>query len=86
MLYCSEYDVRMACFAVIGLMFVKCSVCYNWLFDLTEEKYQKVGNSLINTWDGTNGLFIGAFFYFYKPDWFPIIAFMVYFGIFCFIV
>jgi hypothetical protein len=86
MLHSHEYDVRAACFALIGLMFVKCSVCYNWIFELMEEKHHKFANSIINTWDGTNGLFIGAFFYFVKPEWFPIMFFFVYLGIFCFIV
>ena len=38
-LYCSTYWVRLVCMAVMGFLYIRNTVCYNWMFELCGDKH-----------------------------------------------
>ena len=67
LLYVNDYTVRLICFGLMGLLYIKCTVVFNWMFELSEEKHKLISSAVINTWDLTNGLTFGLYFLLVKP-------------------
>jgi MFS family permease len=84
LLYGNDYTTRMICFGLLGFFFVKNSSVYNWMFELTEEKYKPISCGVMGMWDCSNGLILGLYFIFVKPSAEPMLTALTFLGLICF--
>jgi MFS family permease len=86
MLYTNNYTVRLICFTLLGFFYVKNTCAYNWMFEIAEDKHKALSCSLINSWDCTNGLTFGLYFFLVRPSAPDMLTAYTFLGLICFVV
>ena len=79
-LYANNYWARLLAMGTMGFFYVKNTVCYNWMYELTEHRHLALDNAVINVWDSSNGIVLCSFYLLVSRDWLPIYSFYVYAG------
>jgi len=80
-LYCSHYWVRFVCMAVMGALYARNTVCYNWMFELCGNQHYSQANAAMNFSDALISVVVCGFFLLIKRDWKPILMVYSFLGI-----
>ena len=86
MLLVPNYWVRMFSFALMGLLQLKNSVCYTWLFGLIHSKNKQSVCSFLNAYDTLTTSVTCIYFVYVSKEWFYLYFFMTVLGTFSFLV
>ena len=80
-LYCSSYWVRFVCMGVMGFLYARNTVCYNWMFELCGNKHYSQANAAMNFCDAAISVVVCGFFLLIKRDWKPILMIYSFLGL-----
>lgn len=83
MLYCPNFYVRFVCYCLLAFFYIHNTMCFNYMFELTEAKYVPSVLSFITVWDTLIVSIVNFSYLTFTNDWQPPFAFFTWFGAIC---
>ncbi len=83
MLFCTSYAIRFACFAVISFLYINKSVCFNFIYELVEQKHIPTMLMVFVSYDCLSYGIICVAYLTLSRDWMPPFACYAVLGAIC---
>ena len=71
-IFCTNYWVRLVCFAVLGITQTKNGVVYAWISGINLERDKSLLIGIINAWDQSQIILIMFYYNYVSRNWFPL--------------